>query len=272
MMHKFKEKLFIIIFEANTPAGKAFDVCLLIFIFLSIILVMLESVQSIRVLYGEQIRFLETIITGIFSLEYALRVYVSHRPFRYMRSFFGLVDLLSILPFYIGLFFMGSHNLIVIRVLRLLRIFRIFKFTRYTRESNHLLQALLNSRAKLTVFVMAVSTLVTIFGSLMYLIEGDENGFTSIPQSIYWAIVTLTTVGYGDIAPQTNFGRFISSLVMIVGYAIIAIPTGIVGYEITQVSKNAMNTRVCPNCMAEGHDFNANFCKACGAKLPANQL
>ncbi len=268
-MNKLKEKLYVIIFETSTPGGRAFDVSLLIFISLSIILVMLESVSSIRSVYGAHLKLAEIIITVFFTLEYALRIYISKKPWHYIKSFFGMVDLLCILPLFIGFFLGGAHNLIVIRALRMLRIFRVLKFTRYSREGNHLLLALINARAKLTVFLAAIITLALIFGSIMYLVEGEEHGFTSIPQSIYWAVVTLTTVGYGDIAPQTDLGRFISSLVMIAGYAIIAIPTGIVGYELTQVGGPLHSSRTCEQCQHEGHEYDAKYCRVCAAELPS---
>ena len=265
-MGKTKEQLYEIIFEADTPAGKLFDVSLLIVILISVTLVMLESVPSIRSNYSQILHILEWIITGIFSIEYALRIIIVRRPFRYIFSFYGIIDFLSVIPTYIGLFIVGSHHLVVIRILRLLRIFRILKLTRYTQAGRTLAKALWASREKISVFIFFVIILVVVIGTIMYIIEGEEHGFTSIPRSIYWAIVTLTTVGYGDISPETPFGQFMASIVMIMGYAIIAVPTGIVTAEIMNPTKRE-NTQVCPNCLHEKHDDDAVYCKKCGSKI-----
>ncbi len=266
MQSSLKKKLYDIIFEADTPAGKAFDIILLIVILFSILLVMLESVASINLQYGAFLRIAEWVITIIFSIEYITRLYVVHKPLKYAYSFFGIIDLLSILPSYIALFITGGvHGLAVIRALRLLRIFRILKLSRYTNEGKILIDALKESRQKLSVFLFGVLTIVIIVGAIMYIIEGPEHGFTSIPESIYWAIVTITTVGYGDIFPQTDIGKFISSMLMIMGYAIIAIPTGIVTVNLKQ--KKEITTQVCPYCLKEGHDKDAIYCKYCGKEL-----
>ena len=267
MQKPLKQRLYDIVFEADTPAGKMFDVGLLLCISLSIILVMLESVESIDRLYHAELRIAEWIITIIFTLEYTLRIYIVKRSWAYIFSFYGIIDLLSLLPTFLGIFISGTHGLMVIRALRLLRIFRIFKLNRFISESTIIIEALKASRLKIGIFLYAVVMIVIIIGTAMYLVEGEENGFTSIPQSIYWAIVTLTTVGYGDIAPVTTYGRILASVVMILGYAIIAVPTGIVTVELSLAQKKRVTTEVCPHCMAEGHDHNAIYCKLCGEQL-----
>lgn len=255
-----------VIFEHNTAPSRAFDVVLLIAILVSILMVMLESVVSIRTSYGESLRVLEWFFTGLFTLEYGLRVWSAHKRSKYIFSFYGLVDLIAILPSYLGLFFVGSKYFIVIRALRLLRVFRILKLAQFTGEASVLAAALRASRVKITVFMITVVTLVTIIGSVFYLVEGPENGFDNIPLSIYWAIVTLTTVGYGDIAPRTPLGQFLSAVVMILGYAIIAVPTGIVSAELSRADR-AGEPRRCPNCNRAGHESDAVFCKYCSAEL-----
>ena len=265
-MKDFKEKLYEIIFEADTKKGKVFDVVLLFVILLSIALVMLESVPSIRSEFGNTLHMMEWGITIIFSIEYILRILIVRKPVGYIFSFYGVIDFLSVLPTYLSLFIIGSHSLLVIRVLRLLRVFRILKLTRYTNAGRTLARAMWASREKISVFIFFVITLVVIIGTVMYLTEGEAHGFTSIPRSIYWAIVTLTTVGYGDISPQTSLGQFLASIVMIIGYAIIAVPTGIVTAEIIKDSKS-QNTQVCSNCLHDSHDSDAIFCKKCGNKL-----
>lgn len=268
MKEKTRKKIFEIIFEAETPTGKLFDVLLLIVILLSIAFVMLESMSSISERFTNILRTAEWVITVVFTLEYILRIIISRRSFTYIFSFYGIIDFLSILPTYLALFLVGTQSLVVIRALRLLRIFRILKLTRYTSESSSIVTALRASREKISVFLFAVLTIVIIIGTLMYLIEGPETGFNSIPKGIYWAIVTLTTVGYGDIAPQTDLGQFVASFVMILGYAIIAVPTGIVTAEFTRNKKPLQETtRVCSNCNCEHHEENARFCKLCGHDL-----
>ena len=262
---KLKERLYEIIFEADTRAGKWFDITLLWVILFSITLVMLESIQSVNTTYGVWLKWAEWTVTIIFSIEYILRIIVLKKAWAYIFSFYGLVDLLSILPSYLSLFIIGANGLMVIRALRLLRIFRILKLSRYTKEAGLIVRALKDSKHKLSVFLAAILTIVTILGTIMYLIEGEKNGFTSIPESIYWAIVTITTVGYGDIAPHTDLGKLISSFLMIMGYAIIAIPTGIVTVNMTR--KKEITTQVCPYCLIEGHDNDAIYCKHCGNKL-----
>ncbi len=266
-VHFWRNKLFEIIFEADTPAGKWFDIVLIICILLSVIVVMLDSVSAIGSKYGRLLYALEWFFTILFTVEYVLRLACVDKPIRYAVSFFGVVDLLAVLPTYMSLVFFGSRYLAVVRVLRVLRIFRVLKLGHHMKEAAVLRKALYASRRKILVFLFAVLTLVVIIGSLIYVIEGKESGFTSIPRSIYWAIVTLTTVGYGDISPQTGPGQFLAAIVMILGYSIIAVPTGIVTVELSQVRKEQPNTQACPNCSAEGHDADAEYCKFCGTKL-----
>ncbi|MDC0176966.1 ion transporter [Polaribacter sp.] len=265
----WKHRLHEIIYEADTQAGKVFDVVLLIAILASVLLVMLESVESFDTKYHSFLDISEWVITLLFSIEYVLRIIAIKKPLRYIFSFYGLIDLLSTMPKYLSLFFVGSHHLAALRALRLLRIFRILKLARYIGASNKLLIALKASKAKIAVFLFFVVILCIILGTIMYMIEGAENGFTSIPRSVYWAIVTLTTVGYGDIAPHSPFGQLIASAVMILGYAIIAIPTGIVSSEMTKNRDNEIetNTQVCPSCAVENHKDGADFCYNCGSKL-----
>jgi len=263
-----RNKLHEVIYEAETPAGRAFDVALICIIVLSVVIVTLESIRSIRENYGDLIFTLEWTFTILFTIEYVLRLLSVEKPVRYATSFFGIVDLLAIIPTYLSLFVPGSQYLLVIRILRLLRVFRILKLTEYLTEANVLKRALHASQRKISVFLLTVVTLVVIIGSLMYVIEGEANGFTSIPVGIYWAVVTLTTVGYGDISPQTPLGQTLASLVMILGYGIIAVPTGIVSVELAQATRQGQtSTQSCPACSAEGHDADAAHCKYCGAKL-----
>ena len=265
-----RERLHTVIFEADTPLGKAFDVALLIAIVGSVVAVCLESVPDIRAEHGETLKRLEWGLTIAFTVEYLLRLLCVSRPLSYARSFYGVVDLLAILPTYASLFFAGTHSLAVIRALRLLRVFRVFKLGHFVREADMLYRALAASRRKILVFLGAVLTLVFILGTIMYLVEGghEESGFTSIPESVYWAIVTMTTVGYGDIAPVTVLGKFIASIVMISGYAIIAVPTGIVGVEMARASREVpITTQACPACSREGHAPDAVYCKYCASPL-----
>jgi len=268
--HTWRTWLHEVIFEADTAAGKVFDIVLLWSILLSVLAVMLESVASIRADYGDVLYAIEWGFTILFTIEYATRVICVRQPWSYVRSFYGIVDLMSILPTYISVVVGGSQALIVIRALRLLRVFRVFKLVRYVGEASVLMQALRASRPKITVFLLAVLSIVLIVGSLMYLIEGNqpESGFTSIPTSIYWTIVTMTTVGFGDITPQTVVGKVLASAVMIVGYGIIAVPTGIVTAELSSATRQRrITTQVCPSCQREGHEPDASHCKFCGAKL-----
>jgi len=263
-----RKRLFIIIFGTDTPAGKAFDVGLLIAIILSILAVMLESVPSLESNYGYIFRIVEWVLTVAFTLEYLIRIYITDRKTKYIFSFYGLIDLLSLLPTYLSLVLTGTQYLLVIRALRLLRVFRILKLGRFVGEGEQLGKALKASRHKIVVFMGSVVTIVIIMGTIMYLVEGGENGFTSIPRSVYWAIVTLTTVGYGDIAPQSILGQTIASLVMILGYAIIAVPTGIVTVELQKAKEGLVPKQyACPTCGEVGHDDDANYCKFCGETL-----
>jgi len=264
----WKRRLQEIIFEADTRAGKTFDVFLLIAIVVSTLVVMLESVPALRDAHGKTFTILEWTFTILFTLEYILRLVAVDRKSRYIFSFLGIVDLLSILPSYLALFFSGAHVLLVIRVIRLFRVFRILKLAQFIGAGNTLRSAIMASRHKISVFLLTVVMSVIIAGTLMYLVEGPENGFTSIPISIYWAIVTMTTVGYGDISPHTPFGQALASFIMILGYGIIAVPTGIVSAEMYDLkSKEKITSQVCPNCLKEGHDADAIHCKFCGTKL-----
>lgn len=266
----WRTKLHQIIYEAETPAGRLFDLVLLIVIIASIVFVMLESVGSIDEKYHDFLNISEWIITILFTLEYIARIISVKRPSKYIFSFYGIIDLLSTIPKYLSFFFVGSQSLVALRALRLLRVFRILKLTRYIGESTNLIRALKVSRAKIAVFISFVLILCIILGTIMYLVESEEDsGFTSIPRSVYWAIVTLTTVGYGDIAPATPLGQFIASIIMILGYGIIAIPTGIVTAEMTrQEKKNVpINTISCANCATANHRDDAEFCHHCGHKL-----
>jgi len=266
MNQRLKDKYYEIIFESDTPRGKLFDILLLVFIVLSIVIVALESVDSIREKYGTILIVSEWIITVAFTLEYILRIMVVNKPWKYITSFYGIIDFLAILPTYLGLIFSGAAGLMVIRALRLLRVFRILKLNRYTNAALILRDALKASMTKISVFLFAILMIVIIVGTIMYLIEGEENNFKDIPTSIYWAIVTLTTVGYGDIAPQTATGQFIASLVMILGYGIIAVPTGIVTAEVISTRK-AQSDRICPNCLHEDLGKNEHYCHHCGSQL-----
>ncbi len=256
-----------VIFEADTPAGKRFDLALLVLILFSVLAVCLESVRSIREAYGSALQVVEWALTVLFTIEFAARLITVRRPLRYVMSFYGIVDLLAVLPTYVSMFVPGSQSLLVIRALRLLRVFRILKLTHFVGEARLLGAAMRASLRKIVVFLGVVLTSVLIAGALMYVIEGEENGFTSIPASIYWAVSTISTVGFGDIVPHTPLGRFVASVLMILGYAIIAVPTGIVTVELSAATRNATNTQACPSCGADDHDNDAVHCKHCGAKL-----
>ena len=266
-----KEKLRDIIFEAETPAGKAFDILLLILIVVSIILVSLEIVHAIGDQCGDVFYSLDWIVTIFFTAEYLLRIYVVESKKQYIFSFYGIIDLLSVLPTYLSLFFFGAQSLTVVRVFRLLRIFRILKLGRFVGEAQELRMAIRRSRPKITVFVGGVLSIVVVMGAVMYIIEGEEHGFTSIPKSMYWAVVTMTTVGFGDITPKTPLGQMIASGLMIMGYGILAVPTGIVSVELSQASQDRRcNTINCYECGLEGHELDAKFCRDCGATLHHN--
>lgn len=270
----FRERLYEIIFEADTPEGKLFDVALLAAILLSVIVVMLETVPRFQNNYASTFIALEWLFTAFFTIEYFTRIYTVHSPKKYIFSFYGMVDLLSILPTYLTILFAGTQSLMIIRALRLMRVFRIFKLGNFLFEGQIIVKSLKESRGKIGVFLTFVIIMVSIFGSVMYLIEGTAGNaaFDSIPRSVYWAIVTLTTVGYGDISPISPLGQFIAAIIMILGYAVIAVPTGIVTSEFTRNYKSRrmrqqISTQVCSSCMHEDHDFDANYCKLCGELL-----
>jgi voltage-gated potassium channel len=267
--HKsWQARLHEIIYESNTLAGKTFDIALLIFIVGSIMVIMLDSISSYHSHYGNLFSVLEWIFTSLFTIEYILRLVSIKNPLRYVFSFLGIIDLLAIIPSYLSIVFAGAQSLLVLRALRLLRVFRIFKLTHFLTEMEFLKASISTSMKKIAIFMLVVLTLVIILGSVMYLVENGENGFSNIPDSIYWAIVTITTVGYGDISPITPLGKFIASIMMFIGYGIIAVPTGI----ITTDMANAIRSRkpgneTCPSCGREGHDSDATFCKYCGSAL-----
>lgn len=266
----WRENMHELIFESDTISGKVFDIALIICIVLSVLGVMLSSIDSFNQQYGQWLDYFEWVFTILFSIEYILRIICVRKPLLYMKSFFGIVDLLSILPSYIALFFGGAQTMMVIRALRVLRIFRIFKLGEYLGEAHALIRAMSASTTKILVFLYTVLIAVIIFGSAMYLVEGGENGFSSIPKSIYWAIVTITTVGYGDVAPQTALGQALASAVMIMGYAIIAVPTGIYTTELARQYKRDITNTACQSCGKEGHASDANYCKFCGNCLDIN--
>lgn len=263
----WRSHLHEIIFEADTFPGRAFDLILILSIVLSVVAVVLDSVASVHARWGGALYIAEWVFTILFTIEYFLRIASVKQPSRYIFSFFGLVDLLAILPTYISIMFPGSQYLLVIRILRVLRIFRVLKLATYLSEAKLLTTALHHSRRKITVFLFTVVTMVVILGSLMYMIEGERSGFTSIPQAIYWAIVTLTTVGYGDISPITPAGKTLAAIIMILGYGIIAVPTGIVTVELSRAATGGVSNKACESCGGEGHDPDAVHCKHCGARL-----
>ena len=262
-----RDRLHEIIFESDSRAGRAFDLTLLWLILLSVAAVMLESVASVRLRFGNELRIAEWAFTILFTAEYLLRILVLRRPAAYMVSFFGLVDLLSFLPTYLTAVVPGAQALIVIRAFRVIRLFRIFKLASHMRQARVLSTALRMARPKIVVFLLGMLAIVVTLGSVMYLVEGAEQGFTSIPRSVYWAVVTVTTVGYGDVVPRTAIGQVVASFAMILGYAIIAVPTGIVSSDLMQASRQVSSGQACPSCGIEGHDFDAVHCKRCGARL-----
>ena len=264
----WREALHTIIFGSETRLGKAFDVVLIVSIMISITAVMMSSVESFQRQHQQALYYIEWTFTLLFTVEYFLRLISVRKPWLYFRSFFGLVDLLSILPTYLSLLFPGTKYMMIIRVFRLLRVFRVFKLSEYMGEAQVLVSALVTSSRKIMVFLYAVLTLAIVFGSLMYVVEGSEAGFTSIPKSVYWSIVTLTTVGYGDIAPQTPLGQIIAAIIMIMGYGIIAVPTGIYSVELVKsYNQKDIRNNACSHCGETGHDLDASFCKYCGYQL-----
>jgi voltage-gated potassium channel len=278
---RWRCKIHEVIYEADTPAGKLFDIILILVILISLTLVMLESVPSLGVKYAQEFLYAEWVVTIFFTIEYFLRIISIDKPFKYIFSFYGVIDLLSTIPLYLTYFFGGFNALLAVRSLRLLRIFRILKITRYIGEADKLSKALKSSVPKIGVFLFAVIVLSIIFGTLMYIIEGPEHGFDSIPKSIYWCIVTLTTVGFGDIAPETPLGQFLATIIMIMGYGIIAVPTGIVSAEYSQNKRikqdkeenqdvpkpDKTNTQVCQHCFVKEHQDGSQFCYNCGYSL-----
>ena len=267
-MKSLKERLHTIIFGTETPAGQRFDVILIYAILLSVLIVILDSISVLSNDYRQTFYALEWFFTLLFTIEYALRIVVSPRPWRYIFSFYGIVDLLSILPTYVALLFPGINHLLIIRLLRVMRVFRVLKLLRYLSEANLLARAVLQSRRKISVFFLFVMILATVFGCLMFVVEGAQYGFTSIPKSIYWAIVTITTVGYGDITPVTPFGQFVATLLMLTGYSVIAVPTGIFTAEIAQEMQIQRDSRRCKSCGQAGHEQTSRHCRHCGAVLP----
>ncbi len=271
----WRDSLYRIIFESDTPSGRAFDIVLITAILLSVTIIILESLPEVREVYGGYFMAAEWFFTILFTIEYALRLMSAHRPIRYAFSFYGLVDLIAVAPTYLSALIPGAQYFLVVRMLRILRIFRVLKLVEYLNEAGTITRALRASRRKIEVFIVTVFTMVVILGSLMYLVEGPENGFTSIPLSIYWAIVTLTTVGYGDISPQTALGQGLAAIIMLLGYGIIAVPTGIVTNELARSEREtrdvaaAVVTAPCPRCSFAPHDADARFCKACGERLEA---
>ena len=267
-LRKWQMQLHELIYESETAAGKIFDIILLLFILTSIIIVMLDSVNALKIQYGEFFFAMEWFFTIVFTIEYILRLICIRQPLRYVFSVLGVIDLLAIIPSYLSLIFAGAQSLMVLRALRLLRIFRIFRLVHFLSEMKFLSIAIKNSLRKISIFILFVLTTVVILGSIIYLVEGEEYGFTSIPQSVYWAIVTITTVGYGDIAPVTPLGQMIASFIMLLGYGIIAVPTGIVTTEMAIAARaKRQDNRACPSCGREGHDEDAKFCKYCSWEL-----
>ena len=262
-----RERLYVIVFQSDTPAGRRFDQILLLIILASLVTVILDSIDSVHQSYAGLLAGIEWGFTAVFLFEYLTRLYCSPKPLRYAFSFYGLVDLLAIVPGLIALYYSDASYLLIIRVVRMLRIFRVLKLGPYLKQANYLLSALQGSKQKIIVFLVSVSTLVTVFGTLMYVVEGPAHGFTSIPKGIYWAIVTLTTVGFGDIVPQTPFGQVLSSLVMITGYSIIAVPTGIFTAELANAMRGEQLQHPCPTCSKPIHEPLAAFCSRCGSAL-----
>ncbi|MCH9699089.1 MAG: ion transporter [Gammaproteobacteria bacterium] len=263
----FKQQLYTIIYDSHTKAGRWFDIVLIIAILASVVVVMVDSIEAINQDYGQLLFVLEWVFTIIFSIEYGLRIYCNRYPLQYVFSFFGIIDLLAILPAYLLVFVSGAKYMMMIRLLRILRVFRILKLSHYVTQANLLLVAISASKSKILVFLCFMLTITSLFGALMYMLEGPEHGFTSIPKSIYWAIVTVTTVGYGDISPQTALGQALSSLMMLTGYAIIAVPTGIFTAELSKTMKDHLSHSACPSCQKSGHSVDANYCYHCGARL-----
>jgi len=268
-----RARLYAVIFEAETRAGRLFDLTLIVAILLSVTVVVLDSVQAVSNNYGDLLGALEWFFTLLFTVEYLARLYCVRRPLRYATSFFGIIDFLSVLPNYLAILMPGAYVLLDVRILRLLRIFRVLKLTSYVEEYGLLNRALLASRRKILIFLSVVMMVVLLLGTVMYVVEGPQHGYTSIPTSVYWAITAITTVGFGDIVPKTDIGRAISSMMMLLGWGILAVPTGIISSELAmqQGRQRTANTRTCHECLSEGHELTAKFCKDCGAPLPPYQ-
>ena len=264
---KFSDQLYKVIFEADTRSGKTFDIALIICIILSVLVIFVDSISPVGEDFEQLLFIVEWTFTILFTLEYGARIYCSPKPLSYIFSLYGIIDLLSIIPSYVSLIIPEVHYLQVVRIIRVLRIFRVLKLVKYLGAAEQLNHALSRSVKKITVFLVNILTLVIILGAIMYLIEGPENGFSSIPKSIYWAIVTITTVGYGDISPQTPLGQFIAAIIMLIGFGIIAIPTGIVTAELAQANMTQKDLAVCPQCTLEGHESDAVYCRKCACKL-----
>ena len=263
-----RDRVRIVIFEADTPLGQTFDIWLIIFILLSVAAVLANTVDWIHAEYGAWLYVAEWLFTGVFTIEYLVRLWCIQKTWAYARSFYGIVDLICIIPMYLSLWVVGSQYLLVTRIIRVMRIFRVLRMVRYVGEAELISQALVASRRKITVFILSVFAMTVVFGSLMYLVEGGRNGsFASIPDSIYWAVTTMTTVGYGDIVPESGLGRALATVIMVMGYGIIAVPTGIVTMELNEANRRRANTRTCPACSAEGHSREAAFCWRCGEQL-----
>ncbi|MGZ0781946.1 ion transporter [Pseudomonas saponiphila] len=263
----WRQRLYVMIFQTDTVAGRRFDTTLLLIILASLVIVILDSIDEVHSNYANVLAYIEWGFTLIFAIEYGLRLYCSPKPLRYAFSFYGLVDLLAIVPGILALYYSDAQYLLIIRIIRMLRIFRVLKLAPYLKQAHYLLDALRGSKQKILVFLLSVCTLVTVFGTLMYVVEGPEHGFTSIPKGIYWAIVTLTTVGYGDIVPKTVIGQMISSMVMITGYSIIAVPTGIFTAELASAMRGEQLKHDCPVCRKNSHEPSAAFCSRCGNAL-----
>lgn len=262
-----KHQLYVIIFGTHTTAGKVFDLALIGAIIGSLLVLLLDSVAQYNARWADWFLYLEYTFTALFTIEYLIRLWCSPKPYAYAKSFYGIIDLLAVLPTYLAIIFPAATFMGIIRLIRVLRIFRVLKLVRYLQDSNILLRSLLGSRRKVLIFFSTVAVLVTIFGTLIYIIEGPEHGFSSIPQSIYWAIVTITTVGYGDLVPQTGLGKAVAALTMLLGYSILAVPTGIITAELSQQVNAHKSLVKCPNCMKNGHETDALFCKHCGSQL-----
>lgn len=270
---QFKKKVHVALFETNTAVGRMFDIIILGMIILSIVIVIFETVPSIQQQYRSALIFLEWVLTIAFTAEYILRIYTANFRWRYIKSFYGIVDLISVIPTYLGLFIVGSHSMSIVRALRLLRVFRIFKLTKYLSQGEMIVSALKESRTKISIFMFFIMLMVCIFGSLMYIIEGNANsGFDSIPRGIYWAIVTLTTVGYGDISPTTTLGQLMASIIMISGYAVLAVPTGIVSAEMVKVVEDNKPSIECTRCGEPDNVEHARYCLRCGERLGSDGI